>query len=393
MAIIDENGFQIQTQAEISVSVDSEMATKRPDIKQNIVTPYTMMRDVIAQANRDLQENILYITNMLSLPTAEGKWLDSVHAPLKGVFRKNGSYTYQNVDVTTISSAELAGLDVEDGDVFTVYDNNGVYYQLVNSTTISSAGTYTLEFRSELMGSYTSEIGTITNASLIVGGVESVTNSEAPTSIGTAPEGDFALQNRIQLTSSLSTTNTIDVVYGKIMTIDGVSDCSVFENTLFQKNIDITTNNGVYVVCEGGSDEDIASVLSTTIPLTISTFGSESYVVTSQQGLKKTFYFDRANLIPIYAKFTIANLEGSISESLLKEYISSNISYLLSNDTASSTDVIVKAIEYVTANSIKCNVVDGLLSVDDVTYTSIITKTALKDKFYLPSSNITIISS
>ena len=174
------------------------------------------------------------IYNQFDPDNAIGIQQDFLYA-INNIQRIGATYTYQPIQITTDRALNLDGLDdqanVLDGVGYTVSDNAGNQFVLLDSQTIPSAGTYIYTFRAKALGSTTPQINTITTPVDIVLGVVSINNPSSPTSIGQNGETDSSFRIRRSKPVALGTTGYLNGLEGALENITGVVDASLFENT------------------------------------------------------------------------------------------------------------------------------------------------------------------
>ena len=124
-----------------------------------------VMQGIFTFFVQEMQE--VALNNYLSqdYTQAQGVSLNRI-AKGKGIFRQAGSFTYQNIQITTDRAVNLQGLDNSATDIngtgFQVSDNNGNQFILLDSQNISGAGTYTFSFRAKKLGAISTTINSIT---------------------------------------------------------------------------------------------------------------------------------------------------------------------------------------------------------------------------------------
>lgn len=364
-------------------------------------TPDGQATNIAAQLGTDARELATGVYNSFDPDKCTGSVMDSRYA-LNYLFRKNGTFTVQNIDVTVNRTVSLQGLDGSYNDVnaasYTVSDDAGNLWYLIDSATITT-GTSSLPFRSQNYGSYQSVIGTITNQVTKVLGVTSVTNSVAPTTLGVEQETDPQFNLRRNRSTSVRGQNSNDAMLGQILELDGVSDADTFINIPGEDDYDSNLPDySVWVIVEGGANSDIAEVIYqnyTGLVMYQSGTLDVSVDVPSISTQVFNVKFNRANPIPLYIRFTYQPAPGSTgiyNEDGIKEYIAENLLFTL-NEAAETSKVTNIASEAINANGGGGYALNVEISTDGTTYADYIPSASRQNKFVVDTTRITIAGS
>ena len=356
-------------------------------------TPDGQMTNIMAQLGTDSRELAQGVYNSFDPDKCQGSVQDSRYS-LNYLFRKGGTFTVQNIDVTVNQTVTLNGLDANYNDVnatsYTVSDNTGSQWYLIDTATIT-AGTHSLPFRSQSYGIFQPAIGTITNQVTKVLGVVSVINSVAATSLGSEQESDVQFRIRRNRSTSVRGQNNNDAMLGQLLALDGVTDADVFVNLPTDPKYDSNIPDyAVWVIVEGGANSDIADVIyrnSTGLP----TYGSVQVDVPTHGSQVFTTNFDRANPVSLYIQFDlkIINSTGVINEDGIKNYIVENLTYGL-NEDAETSKVTTIASEAILANGGGAYALNVEISTDGTTWTDFIQSGSIQNKFVVDTTRIII---
>lgn len=361
-------------------------------------TPDGQATNIGAQLGTDARELATGVYNSFDPDKCSGSVQDSRYA-LNYLFRKGGTFTVQNIDVTVNKTVSLQGLDGSYNELnaasYTVSDDAGNLWYLIDSATIT-AGTTSLPFRSQNYGSYTPIIGTITNQVTKVLGVTSVTNSVAPTTLGVEQETDLQFRLRRDRSTSVRGQNSNDAMLGQILELDGVSDADTFVNIPGNDDYDSNLPDySIWVIVEGGANSDIANVIyqnSTGLPMYQSGTLDVSVNVPSVSGQVFNVNFNRANPVPLYIRFTYqftALSTGVYNENGIKSYIAENLTYTL-NEDAETSKVTAAASAAILANGGGGYALNVEISIDGTNYTDYIPSASRQNKFVVDTTRITI---
>lgn len=386
---IDANGLTIKSYTEIRDEL--EQAFKNiygNDIILDQNSPDGQLINIFTQASTDYRELIKRVYNSFDPDSAIGIVLDN-RCAINNITRKAGTYTIVPIDVTVNKTVTLKGLDADynnpQGSGFTVQDNVGNQYILIDSITIPS-GTHTLNFRAQKMGGITSVSGSINTMTTVVLGVTSVINNSAPIEVGEEEESDAELRLRRQRSVAINARSTVESLQSNLLALDGVTNVAVHENDT-NNWVKTIPPHSIWVIVQGGSEEDIARVLYERKDAGCGMKGDISYQVNNDF----IAYFDRPNVIDLYIKFNIKkdNPSIAIDEESIKEYIENNLKYKIAQ-TAYTTPIIELAQKAVDEMGGEAYVLDLYISMDGTNWTDYIETPTLKDVWGISKIRIDI---
>lgn len=302
-------------------------------------TPDGQLIELFAYAGTTIREMITEVYNSCDPDKCVGAVQDNRYQ-INYLTRKQGSYTIQNISITTNQTVDLQGLDASynepSASAFAVSDNNGNIWYLVDSTTLL-AGTTVKEFRAQNMGAVIPTVGTITTMVTIVPGVLSVINNVGATSIGVEEESDADFRIRRQRSVALAARNNVDAIEGNLLALDGVVDVKVHENKDGETDSTGTPAHTIWTIVQGGANTDIAEVIYANIGGADSR-GNVTVPITTVSLQDIEIRFDRESIVPLYIKFDLLPITslGEIDLDGLKEYIAENLAYNIDEDAETS---------------------------------------------------------
>ena len=359
---LTENGLTLSTASEIRADlVQSYQGIYGDDIVLDSNTADGQLIDIYTQAAIDIREVIREVYNTIDPDYCRGT-IQDIRYRINHLVRSGGTYTIVPITMVINATVTLQGLDSNYNDpnatAFGFSDDSGQKYYLIDSTTLT-AGTYTKLFRAATLGEVHPIIGTITTPITIVKGVVSGINNSAPTSIGVDQETDEAFALRRQRSPEYRGQNTIDAMRAQLLALDGVSDAYVYQNPESTTDSDGIPPHYIWVIAEGGANEDIADV----IYANSGGAGCKGSVVidvptTSGQTFKARF--DRPTAVPLYIRFdcqeTVAKTIFNFDE--IKQYIADNLVYVINEfaETSKITEVARTAISSTTGSGVPTNV-------------------------------------
>jgi hypothetical protein len=324
-------------------------------------SPDGQLINLLATIGTTHRELLTQVYNATDPTKCEGTQQDSKYQ-LNYLFRKGGSYTTQNIDVVATKTVNLQGLDGSYNDstssAFTVSDDSGNVWYLIDSSTVY-AGTNTLIFRAKDIGAVTPTIGTITNIVTVTDGIKSVINNVGFTSLGVEQESNLDFMLRRERSTQIANNNTFDTIVANILDLEGVTDCSGEENRTNETSENGTPPHYLWLIVDGGSNEEIADIIYSNIAGS-GTRGKVEINKLNIAGQQVPIYFDRPTIEPFYIKFDLKLLVdiGEINQGQIKDYIGNNLIYKLGEDleTSKVTQECTNGIESAGGNAFALNV-------------------------------------
>lgn len=387
---IDKDGLHIQTVSEITDELTSQyQEIYGTDITTASDTPDGQRIAIEAQAKADVLDYSQQIYNCFDVDTVRGTAQDRLYK-INNVFRQSAKYTYVNVNITVSKAVNLQGLDADEnsagGTGYTVADEIGTNFILVNSVTLSSAGTYTLAFRAEKLGSIDVAPNTLTTMVTVIAGVTSVTNPSKQYITGNNQETDAQFNIRRNRSTAGSAQGFNDSLLAQLLNISQVKEVAVYENTPDNKDIpQSNADSAIWCIVEGGLDNDIAQVIYANRTFGCAMVGNTTGIATKANGTTFTAYFDRPQAQNLYINMTIKSRIGQIPDTDYIKEMLANMQFGI-YQTITTSDIVVAV------NDIDSSVYveSCTLSNDDTTFLAAAAPTT-KDKYFtLSTTNIDI---
>lgn len=393
---LNENGLSVDSYNTLLENIQTEMntiyATDGDTINFDSSTPDGQFTNILAQIGSDIREVTQEVYNSFDPDKCTGVVQDSRYA-LNYITRKGGSYTVQNIAITTDRTVTLQGLDANYNDAnassYTVSDNAGSLWYLVDTTTLT-AGTTSLPFRAQNLGLVQPTINTITNQVTKVIGVTSVNNAVAPTTLGEDQESDAEFRIRRDRSTATNGQNNYDAMLGQILELDKVTDAQLHINNTNTTDSTSTPAYTIWVIVEGGANSDIANAIYQNSS-GLATRGSVSVNVPAISGQVFATSFDRVNPVALYIQFDLKNTNANVnvSQDTVKEYIANNLKFTLGQpaETSYVTEIASSSLLEYGSGLYALNV---QVSTDGTNWTDFIASSSLKNKFVVSTANITI---
>lgn len=399
MAEVDNLGFDgLQTKdynvllSEIQNFLQTNYSPNGEEISFASNTPDGQFTEILANIGTTVRELLSTVYNATDPSKCDSTQQDTKYQ-LNYLTRKGGSWTLQNIDIVTDKTVTLQGLDgnfaSDDGYAFTVSDNAGNNWYLIDTVTIL-AGTHSLEFRAQNQGPVNPTIGTITNMVTIVNGVVSVINSQGYTTLGEDMESDYDFRIRRDRSTGNQSGNNSDTILGQILSLEGVKQCTVWVNDTNTTDSTGTPSHTLWVIADGGANTEIANIIYDNKG-GCSTRGSITVPIITSSNQTININFDRPITQSLYIKFDIQVVGDAtlISQSNIRQYIVDNLNYQIGEDAETSkiTQVCANAMLNDGGHGYALNV---QVSDDGETWTDFIEASTLATQFVTDANKITI---
>jgi uncharacterized phage protein gp47/JayE len=391
---LDENGLTIQTLTDIVAGLEAGMkAIYGDDINVDPDSPDGQMINMFAQACIDIRELIQDIYTSMDPDQASGVVLDQ-RVAINGIMRNGGTYTVAPVEITVDRAVSLIGLDTLSdaleadfpANVYTVKDDAGTQFVLLDSVNIAAAGTDTYDFRAVNIGAVEVAVGTITTPVTVLAGVTTIANASAASTQGVDEESDTALKIRRRKSTAISSSGYLDSIESNILALDGVTACVVDENATNITDANGTLPHYIWAIVEGGADADIAEAIYATKSSGSGMRGTTVVVVARPNSRTIDISFDRPTDENLYIRFNVVEKNGGVIDTAnLAALIVENVIYNV-GDTASADDITA----YVKSVNANYRVTAMEVSGNGSSWYEVVAPTAVNYKFVLSTARITI---
>lgn len=395
--IIDYNGLQVKDfntlLSDIQTSIQNIYAPNGEQINFESSSPDGQITNVLAEIGTVARELLTETYNTLSPSNCSGAVQD-IRYQINYLWRKGGSFTIQNIDITCDRTITLQGLDASYNDInatsYTVSDDSGNQWYLIDTTTIY-AGTTSLPFRAREIGQVIPTIGTITTQNTIVAGVTGVINSVGYTSLGEAQETDLEFRLRRERSVSNASENNVDTIIGQLLQLDGVTDVCAWVNNTNSTDATGTASHTLWLIINGGANTEIADIIYRNIG-GADTKGNVEISQSTISGQVIPIRFDRPTVVPLYVRYNIkvTGDKNLINTDGIKNGIVNLTHFNIGQDV--STAILVENASY----SLNTNggeniayITDLEISLDGTTWTNLIQTSTKADLFALDTSRIT----
>lgn len=383
---INQNGFKADSFIEILTRLSTQLKDiYGQDINLDQDTQDGQMLGINTTVISDLQDLGLYIYNSMDPDFAEGVNLDRL---LKLLARTRLPATKSTVDINL-----TLGRDAIIPITYTVSDSNGQNWQITSEQTLT-VGTHLVTFESVDYGMITAEANTITQQVTIMTEINNLTNPADAVS-GRDEESDQELRERRNKILEVNAYSTLGSIVGKILTLDNVVDCVVYENQTSVYDAEKELNShSLWIIVKGGELDQITETIvkdktgGTGLKGAIEGTYIENFI--TQSGKNRTIIhtanFDRPTEKEIYLKFNVKRRvpTQSIDIDNIKNTLANRIFQIAENVTVTEL--------YATIYSAASNFIatDLQVSRDNVTFVDNLLIAGYDEEFKIIQANIEI---
>ena len=390
---ITANGFEGYTYQEYLTIVQDVFKTAlgEQDLDFNSNTAFGQIANIFAQFFLDQQTQLQDVYNLsFSRNNATGINLDLL-GDLFRIPRKGGSYTQQEIQITTNAIVKLQGLDGSStNQAFTVGDGNGLNFALVNST-FTTNGVNTLLFQASDFGVINPAINTLTKIITIQSGVLSANNPQPALSIGALEETDASYKIRQIKSTKINSSGFVASITARLNAIENLTNSIVLENFTNTTDANGLVAHSIQVIVEGGSDEDVANAIYNTKPPGTNMNGAEQFIIKQPSGVDFIAKFDRATTLTLYLQCNLKNNSGTALDlTKIKQEFVKKVSFELNQPAASGrlTGLLVDTLEELGIANV---FVSSLrISQNNVNFVDLLETPLFKNKWGLTETNIVI---
>lgn len=392
--LLNEDGLQTKTLEELRAELVSDFqAIYGIDINVDPNSQDGQQINIYAQGGVDLREVLEQINANFDPDQAFGRVLDQ-RVAINGLERNGGTYTFTPVNITTDDALNLIGLDDQSDELnptvanlYTIKDDAGTEFYLLDSVSIVGAGVQALTFRAAAIGKVEIQINTITNPVTVIAGVTDINNPSGALSIGEDEESDPNLKVRRRASVALPSEGYLDGIEAALNNLDGVSTALVNENDTNVTDSDGTLSHHIWAIVEGGDDTEIGTILYKKKSSGSGMRGAEVVPITRSNNRIYNAKFDRPGSEDLWIRFAIELIGGGvIDEDNLKEQIVEGIIWKISGD-AGGDDVT----DFLKGINDQYRVTGMQISDDDITYLEVVSVSSPQNRFVNDVSRITIL--
>ncbi len=391
---VTATGISVETNAQIVSDLSTGLqAIYGDDINIDQNSPDGQLIGIFAQACTDVRGLAVQIYNNFDPDQASGTVLDQ-RVSINNIQRQGGTFTIQPIDITVSTTVTLQGLDANfnslTGTGYTVQDNSGNQWILLNSTTLT-AGLTTLNFRAAQIGLVQPITNSITNQVTVILGVTSVNNSAAPLTVGQNQETDSQLRLRRAQSPAIASSGYANGLLAAVLALTGVIEASIYNNRGNVTDGNGIPAHGIWLIVDGGSSSDIATTIYNKISDGANMKGSVTFNITTPSSEIFTAKWDVPIAQRLYVKFNLKKIVSStvFNTTAIATAIAASITFSI-NQAADMGTLTNLALSAVSANGGGGLVLDLAVSTDGVAWFDYIASATLAGQFTLAAGDIAI---
>lgn len=390
--VLDQDGLHLKTLTELRDGLVADFETiYGADINTDPNSPDGQLLNIFAQAGEDLREILQQLNTSFDPDQSEGIILDQ-RVGINNIQRAGGTFTQTPVNITTDRALNLIGLDAEEETLnpeipglYTIKDDAGTEFYLLASYSFISASTQSLTFRAAEIGDVQVQINTITTPVEVVPGVTDINNPSGVTVQGEDEEPDVDLKIRRRQSTSISSVGFLDAMVAALNAIDGVTTAIVNENNTNITDGDGTLAKTVWIIVEGGDQDDIGAVIYAKKSAGAGMRGAVTVNVPRSIGGTFPVKFDRPINVNLYIRFTLTFPGGVFDDDFIKAQIVENIIWGVGAPATASTITT-----FVQSLNTGYQISSMEVSDDDITYVEILNTGDTQERFVNDVTRITI---
>lgn len=305
---IDDSGLHICSYDDILQDmIDRTKSIYGEDIYlENDSADYEFL-SIFALKTYDCLLTLQLLYNNRSPATAIGAALDGL-LKLNGLERKIPSYSTCSVTLSgTIGTIITNGV---------VQDLAGYNWSLPSIVTIPYPGLITVIAICQTLGAVTATAGSLTRIMTPTSGWASVTNSTSAI-VGLPIEPDSLVRARQAISTKLPSLTLFDGTMARIAAVSGITRYKGYENYTNSVDSNGLDPHSIWIIAEGGTDEDIAQVIANNKSEGCGVNGTTTVSVFDDQfDTTVNIKFSRPTYITIYVETEVQLLSGGTSVNL-----------------------------------------------------------------------------
>lgn len=297
------------------------------NIEQN--SPDGQWLNILAQEKKDILDLVTTIYNNLDPDRVVG-------IPQQILYKLNGltinayTYSYVYINVLINSDVTLQGLDDNlenaEGTGYTVKDGNGNRWILAETQDLAP-GSHTLNFRAADLGAITALPNTINIMETVLKGVTSVNNPASNYITGNQGETAAQYRQRRNRAMSVPSQGFLDSIQSQMLNTSVITQCKVYDNKTNSTDANGIPAHGVWVIVEGGTSDIIGNIIYNNIPPGIPMKGTQSAVITKENGNTETVYYDLSQDVSLYIRATLKAFNATLDTAYIKNQLVGELNY------------------------------------------------------------------
>ncbi|KVS50708.1 hypothetical protein WK39_28010 [Burkholderia cepacia] len=220
--LFTDAGVVVPLESAILAGVQADInAAFGGDVNPQLTAPQGQLAQSLTAIIGDKNSDVLEVANQVDPDLASGRWQDAIG---RIYFLNRIAATGTVVTATCIG---LVGAVIPAGSV--AQDVNGYLYASTAAATIPSTGSVDVQFQCKTNGPIACPIGALATIYTAAQGWDRVTNATAGTP-GQNVETRAAFEARRRLSVAVNAVNSVQSVYGAVLSVPNVLDAFVIDN-------------------------------------------------------------------------------------------------------------------------------------------------------------------
>lgn len=382
--VLDQNGLQTKDLNELNEELTVKLeGVYGDDINVDQNSQDGQQINIYNQESVDAREILQQVNAGFDPDQAFGRVLDQRIA-INGMKRNGGSYTLTPVDITVDQALNLIGLDSQSDELipivpnlYTVKDDAGTEFYLLNSFSFLSASTESLTFRAAEIGAVEVQVNTITTPVTVLAGITGINNPSGILFQGENEESDAKVKTRRRSSVALPALGYLDSIEAQLADLSGVSVARVYENDTNITDIDGTPGHTIWAIVEGGDETEIGEIIYKKKSFGSGMRGAVQVDLPRPNGTTYPAKFDRPGIEDLYIRFSLELKNGGVIDfDQIKRDIVENVIWQVGDDA--SGDVVSA---YVLSLNSDYQITGMLLSDDDIVYLEVVEPSSPQNRF------------
>ena len=297
-------GFKPKRIADVYDSLSTKIKTltdpktgEKPFVNESDDSLFMQFNFMVSEAIAECWEQAYQASTQRDPLTASGSLLKGL-IQLNGLVAKFGSYTQINITL-----GGLANITIPQGSIISDETGDNTY-TTDQAITLGSNGVGTGTATAQARGPQNPANNTIISIKSPVYGWNSVSNTSV-VSVGAEPQTDTELHYEQQRATSATSYRQIDAIFAGLLNVSGVKFARAYqniENTADSRGIPAKSLACVVV---GGTNEDVAKVLSKKAANINSYYGNVTVPIINNQGETNNIKFSRPTNVDILVNVNI----------------------------------------------------------------------------------------
>lgn len=289
------DGFVTKRLSDVKTEIESALKSVLGNgVNLTAESPLGQIVGILAEREAELWELAEGVYNSQYPDTSFGVPLDNAVA-LTGLARQPATFS----KVLAVALAGDPGTLISAGSILSVAGDSTARFLLDDPVTLDGGGAGVGDFTAESSGPVSAPATSLSVIETPVSGWDTASNP-TDANVGKAVETDPELKLRRIQSLRRAGAATVEAIRADVLEVDGVTGCTVLENTDIVTDGDGNPPKSFQAIVSGGDDDAIALAIWETKPAGIQAYGSTVVAVTDSQGFSHDVGFSRPEDLDIY---------------------------------------------------------------------------------------------